>query len=57
MQVRRIISRFEQTGSVEDGRPKSARSSENIAKTSNAIDDTPEIGMETSRGHITNTHN
>ncbi len=56
MQVRRIIHRFERTGSIEDGRhsnsgrPKAVRSAENNAGIYSVIEkNTPEICTKNSR--------
>ena len=59
-QVHRIVRRFEQTGSVIDGRqknsgrPRSARSSENVHDVKATIEETPQVSITKVLGNITN---
>ena len=59
-QVHRIVRRFEQTGSVIDGRqknsgrPRSARSSENVHDVKETIEETPQVSIRKVLGNITN---
>lgn len=60
LQVHRIVKRFEQTGSVIDGRhsnsgrPKSVRSSESIEEVKKVIEETPQRSVRKILGDITN---
>ena len=61
LQVHRLVNRFQQTGSVEDsrhnnsGRPRSSRSSENVAEIQEVIQETPQKSVRSVLGDITNT--
>lgn len=60
LQIRRIVTRFEQTGSVADkrhtnpGRPKSVRSEENIVQVRAAVEETPQRSVRKILGDISN---
>ena len=60
-QVYRLVNKFQQTGSAGDsrhnnnGRPRSSRSSENIAEIKEVIDETPPKSVRKVLGDISNT--
>jgi len=61
MKIKRLVDRFEKTGSVTDGRhsnpgrPKSVRSAENIASIQDVISETPQRSVRKILGDVTNT--
>ena len=60
MQVHRVVKKFEETGSVLDqrhnnqGRPRTARSSENVGEIKDVITDTPQRSVRRVLSDITN---
>lgn len=60
-QVQRIVKRFEESGSVEDrrhtntGRPRSVRTSENLERVKNVINETPQRSVRRVLGDVSNT--
>ena len=59
-QVHRIVRRFEQTGwgidgaQKNSGRPRSARSSENVHDVKETLEETPQVSIRKVLGNITN---
>ena len=62
-QIHRIVNRFKQTGSVEDGRhanngrPKTSRSAENVSEVRTIIEETPQKSVRQVLGDITHKSN
>ncbi len=60
-QIQRIVKRFEESGSVEDrrhsntGRPRSARTTDNVEQLATAIAETPQRSVRRILGDVTNT--